>query len=431
MVLTLVPYLKNGELFLKDLGISEINEEIIEEYWARPIEELTLNFIPINDEGEGLRVLKSMGFEVSVTSREIKSAFLKRTRGVCSICGREGEVVANRAFIYPFERKIDSIVNEKNRLSFCLEHAFKLYSAMANLFIVPLGRERLKFFFDAEEETLRRMLFMFKQFWRDRVEFEKGKVRVGMTLRTYNPNETFFSILHEFVKFLKRRRLLQEAIDLGKLVRVFLVYGTGQFYGSEVIEGIKLVELINFLSEIQEKGRETKKYKRQDSAVALFFENLSVPRGKDKKKNTLEREEFIRKLLDGKFDFILLNRIFMERYKRDLPLPFYYLTWVRAYFKAFGGDIVDLRTFERVNGLGYSLGKMVRGTNLEKYVWELFRARGFEEFVNKLVELQAKLEIAMDVRPIYENEKEWKTIKAILLNGMLNAIHGGEEDEGH
>lgn len=74
---------------------------------------------------------------------------------------------------------------------------------------------------------------------------------------------------------------------------------------------------------------------------------------------------------------------------------------------------------------------MVRGTNLEKYVWELFRARGFEEFVNKLVELQAKLEIAMDVRPIYENEKEWKTIKAILLNGMLNAIHGGEEDEGH
>ena len=312
-----------------------------------------------------------------------------------------------------------------------MEHAFKLYSAMANLFIVPLGRERLKFFFDAEEETLRRMLFMFKQFWRDRVEFEKGKVRVGMTLRTYNPNETFFSILHEFVKFLKRRRLLQEAIDLGKLVRVFLVYGTGQFYGSEVIEGIKLVELINFLSEIQEKGRETKKYKRQDSAVALFFENLSVPRGKDKKKNTLEREEFIRKLLDGKFDFILLNRIFMERYKRDLPLPFYYLTWVRAYFKAFGGDIVDLRTFERVNGLGYSLGKMVRGTNLEKYVWELFRARGFEEFVNKLVELQAKLEIAMDVRPIYENEKEWKTIKAILLNGMLNAIHGGEEDEGH
>ena len=46
--------------------------------------------------------------------------------------------------------------------------------------------------------------------------------------------------------------------------------------------------------------------------------------------------------------------------------------------------------------------------------------------MNKLVELQAKLETTLDLRPIYENEREWKVVKAILLNGMLNALYSRE-----
>ncbi|WP_367883757.1 hypothetical protein [Thermococcus peptonophilus] len=92
---------------------------------------------------------------------------------------------------------------------------------------------------------------------------------------------------------------------------------------------------------------------------------------------------------------------------------------------------MDKETFEKINGLGYALGKAMKGTNLERYQWELFRARGgFEEFVNKLVELQAKLETGLDLRPVYENRNEWKVVKAILLNGMLNALYGGDKGEG-
>ncbi|MFA4661593.1 hypothetical protein [Pyrococcus kukulkanii] len=415
----LLPYMRNGELFLERIGVKEVSEDVVKEKYLEPIKALTLDLIPVEDDAQALKLLKSYGFEVSVTSKSIIDAFLKRRKGVCSICGKEGEVVENRAFIYPFERKIDSIVNERNRLAFCLEHAFKLYSAMAYLYVVPIGgKDKLKFFFEGEGRAFRRFSYLFREFWRDRSELKNGKVAVKLSLKPYHGNEAFFSVLYDFVDFLRGRRMLQEAYDIERSIRAYLVYGSGQFYGSTIVEGTRLVELTKLLATLAEK-----------KVVKGFFDDLVIPRGKDRKKNTLEREKFFSKLLDGKFDFILLNKIFIERVKRKLRVPRYYLPWARAYFEAFGGDILNPEVFERINGLGYSLGKKVKGTNLEKYFWELFRARGFEEFMNKLVELQAKLEISMDVRPFYENEKNWKVLKAILLNGMLNAIHGGE-DEG-
>ncbi|AFK21706.1 hypothetical protein [Pyrococcus sp. ST04] len=434
----LYPYLRNGEMFLKNLNIREITEETVKEYYLEPIMSMLAESKEVATEGDALNVLKAAGFEVSATTKSILDAFMKRSKGVCSICGKEGEIVENRAFIYPFERKIDSLVRENNRLAFCLEHAFKLYSAMAYLYIVPLGgKEKLKFFFDAEEKYFKRITHLFKNFWRERLSIESSKYfDVRFSIKPYNPHEAFFLTIHEFVKFLRRRGMIQEAIDVEKMVRVFLVYGSGQFYGSTIIEGTKLASLTKFFVTLQKSGKEIKMKKRtiqkEDSAVALFYERLEVPRGKDRKKNFIEREKFTIQLLNGKFDFVTLNKILMERRKEELPFPAYYLTWVRAYYEAFGGGGVDLETFEKVNGMGYSLGMKIRGTNLDRYLWEIFRARGFEEFVNKLVELQAKLETTLDLRPFYENEREWKVLKAILLNGMLNALYKeeGKENEG-
>ncbi|AEK72021.1 hypothetical protein GQS_00590 [Thermococcus sp. 4557] len=299
----------------------------------------------------------------------------------------------------------------------------------------------MRFFFDAPERELKRFKRTFKDdFWREKfrvgVQEKNGKkkysLRVSLALSRYHPNEAFFAVLHEFVKFLKNRRMLKETVEIGRTVRTYMVYGSGQFYRENVIEGTTLEKLIGFLDRLQNAGRETQWGKRHlekwDSAVVMFYESLEVPRNKkDRSKNFLEREEFLRKLLEGSFDFVLLNGIFMERVKHKLPLPPYYHAWTRSYLEVFGGDVVDVKTFEQVNGLGYSLGMKMKGTNLERYQWELFRARGFEEFMNKLVELQAKLEESLDLRPIYENQKEWKTMKAILLNGMLNALHGADK----
>lgn len=436
-------YLKNGELFLREMGIEEVTPEIIKENYLLPVSEMA-NGAPVDSDADVVALLRRFGFELSGKTRETLPALINGKKGTCSVCGEKTEVVPNRAFIFPFERKIDSVVDEGTRLHFCTEHAFKLYSAMAYLYTVPVGGSTLRFFFDAPERDLKRFKRTFKDdFWRENfkvtAETRDGKRRYSISaklaLSRYHPNEAFFAVLHEFVKFLKNRRMLKETVEVGRTVRAYLIYGSGQIYREKTIEGTTLERLISFIDRIQEAGKETdwgkRHLERRDSAVVLFYEMLEVPRGRDRTKNFLEREEFISKLLSGSFDFVLLNGIFMERVKNKLPLPAYYLTWARSYFEAFGGDVVDKETFERINGLGYALGKAMKGTNLERYQWELFRARGFEEFVNKLVELQAKLETSLDLRPVYENRNEWKVVKAILLNGMLNALYGGDKSEGN
>ncbi|AEH25120.1 hypothetical protein [Pyrococcus yayanosii] len=433
-------YLRNGELFLKEEGVDEITEETIRKTYLWPVDEMACG-VGVGSEGEAIAILRKFGFELSGKTRELLPSLIPDKKGTCSICGKETRVVLNKAFIFPFERKVDSIVNEGNRLTFCMEHAFKLYSAMAYLYVVPMKDGTLKFFFDGPERELRRFKNTFKRsFWLERFSVEvkekNGKksysLRVNLTLSRYHPNEAFFAVLHEFVKHLRNRGMFRDALESGRTVRAYLIYGSGQFYRERIIEGTTLERLMDFLKRVQEHGKETRWGRRhlgqRDSAVYLFYENLEIPRNKkDRSKNFLEREEFIGKLLGGRFDFVLLNRIFMERVKAKLPLPFYYHAWALSFLEVFGGDVMDVETFKGINGLGYALGKAMKGTNLERYQWELFRARGFEEFLNKLVELQAKLEISLDLRPIYENKREWKVVKAVLLNGMLNALYEKEK----
>jgi len=443
MILMLDAYLRNGELFLEDMGITEITEDVVRGNYLLPIREMIANLAPVESDSEAIALLRKFGFELSGKTQELLPSLIPNKPGTCSICGKGTRVVLNKAFIFPFERKVDSIVNEKNRLTFCMEHAFKLYSAMANVYTVPVWDSvTLRFFFDSSRENLADMNNFFREgFWSNRLEIErkeekkiKYSVRVRLEMSKYHPNEAFFAIMHSFVKHLHEAGLLRRAEDIAGAVDVHVVYGSGQFYEHRLIKGSTFERLIRFVDEIQRAGMATTWGRRhlgsRDAAVVMFYESLEIPRGKaDRTKNFLEREEFFKKLLAGSFDFILLNRIFMERLKHGLPLPPYYHRWARSYLEVFGGDILDAQAFERINGLGYALGKAMKGTNLERYQWELFRARGFEEFLNKLVELQAKLELSLDLRPIYENEREWKVVKAVLLNGMLNALHGRGKEE--
>ncbi|ALV63515.1 hypothetical protein ADU37_CDS18160 [Thermococcus sp. 2319x1] len=238
-------YLKNGELFLGEEEIGEITPEVIEEAYLRPVVEMA-NGAPVDSDEDALALLKVFGFELSSKTKDILGGLTDGKRGTCSICGRETKVVQNKAFIFPFERKIDSVVSDATRLHFCLEHAFKLYSAMAYLYTVPVGDSTLRFFFDAPERELKRFKRTFKDdFWRESfrvtAETRNGKRRyyfsVNLSLSRYHPNEAFFAVLHEFVKFLKNRRLLKETVEVGKTVKVYLVYGSKQFYGERKGEG--------------------------------------------------------------------------------------------------------------------------------------------------------------------------------------------------
>ncbi|WP_010478261.1 hypothetical protein [Thermococcus zilligii] len=205
-------YLKNGELFLRDRGITEITEETIRQTYLWPVEEMS--GLSLESEEEAVAILRKFGFELSGKTSELLPSFTKTSRGTCSVCGKAGRVVSNKAFIFPLERKIDSIVNDDNRLAFCQGHAFTLYSAMANLFTVPTGEKTLKFFFAGPEKDLRRFLLAFKSFWRERFEVavkesngkKKYSLRVNLTLSKNHPDEAFFAVLHESVKLRRALR---------------------------------------------------------------------------------------------------------------------------------------------------------------------------------------------------------------------------------
>ncbi|WP_367883755.1 hypothetical protein [Thermococcus peptonophilus] len=260
-------YLKNGELFLREMGIEEITPGgVINENYLLPVSEMT-NGAPVDSEQDAISVLRAFKFELPKSDNKVKihQSLTKSKKGVCSLCGQKKEIVSNKSFIFPFERKIDSIVSDNGRLHFCIEHAFKLYSAMAYLYTVPVGGSTLRFFFDAPpERDLKRFKKTFKDdFWMENfkvtAETRDGKKRYSISaklaLSRYHPNEAFFAVLHEFVKFLKNRRMLKETVEVGRTVRAYLVYGSGQIYKERTIEGTTLERLIGSLIEFRKRGR--------------------------------------------------------------------------------------------------------------------------------------------------------------------------------
>ena len=219
-------------------------------------------------------------------------------------------------------------------------------------------------------------------------------------------------------------------------MRLVLVAGSGQIYYQKYVEVNVLDKISRFFlriidesienwKKIDEKERQ-KKRGPEDLVFSGFFNNLTVDKGK-LSENCRLREEFTKALLDSKINFITLNEIIMERLKKSekVIVPYYYLTFVRIFMEVFD---MEKETFEKINRLGYTLGKQMKETNLDTFVWDVFRARGYEQFCSSLVELQAKLKKSIDLRPINENENRWREAKAIMLNGMLNAIYGGDQN---
>lgn len=445
-------YYRNGELFLaemerskqKDLAQSnnpeaianiQITDEFIKMNFREPIKELVgdTNIGDASTEKEMLKALMKY-FEVSGRSSEILDAsFLSTEKGRCSYCGEEKDVFPNRAYIFPFERKIDSITPEEARQLFCKKCGFTLYSGMAYLYQNQKGS--VMFFFDSYNlEHIKKMSIPIKKELRDPSNFNKLK-KFGIP--TFHPHETIFVTLFEFVKYLHKKKLVKDFEDTIGNVRLVLVAGSGQIYHQRYVEGNVLDKVSKFFLRLIDEGIENwrnmneakrpKKTTAEDLIFAGFFNNLTVNKGDfkgDFSENCRLREEFTKALLNEKIDFITINEIIMERLKKGerVAVPYHYRNFITTFMEVFN---MEKELFEKINGLGYALGKQMKGTNLENFVWDVFRARGAEQFYNSIVELQAKLKTSIDLRAINEYEKGWREAKAILLNGMLNALHGG------
>jgi hypothetical protein len=150
-------YFRNGKLFLAKLEHNRqqnalidfkefldnfdyenfnIDDSYIENNFREPVKEFAGSANVSNNatEFDMLRILKKF-FEISKKSKEIlKSSFKDTHKGTCTYCNQESEVFSNRSYVFPFERKIDSILPEENRMHFCKKCGFTLYSAMGYLY---------------------------------------------------------------------------------------------------------------------------------------------------------------------------------------------------------------------------------------------------------------------------------------------------------
>lgn len=452
MMVMLDEYYRNGKLFIIQMLRNEdpikyygdrdsvfaridIDDTFIKKYYRQPPSELlgSANVSKIDSEKDLVKLLGRY-FEVSGKSSEILNAsFFKTEKGRCSYCGREGEVFANRSYVFPFERKIDSIASEEARLRFCKRCGFTLYSGMAYLY----AKGKLMFFFDSYNlDSLLRMNSALKDSdLRDPTQMNKIKKFV---IPSFHPYETMLITLYEFTKWLKQKGLLAEITGILQEIRLILLSGSAQIYVSKVFEGTVLEKIVRFFdaliskSEVlyqsrQEEAPQQMRISPSDMIFHGFFRNLEVSKG-NLAENLRPRDQISYSLLSGKVPFEALNKVIMERRKNKQQFPFYYKTFIISFLEAFGLD-EERSMFEQINGLGYALGREIRGTNLESFIWDIFRARGYEDLLNSLAELQLKLKTSVDWRFICAYEKDWRKVKAILLNGMANAIYGGRGSE--
>jgi hypothetical protein len=151
-------YYRNGELFLNKLGLKkdDLDEDVIKNNYIKPAREF-LGYSNVGENAKENEVIKLLRryFEISGKTTSILKSFQTSKNGKCSYCGDEGKVIENKSFIFPFERKVDSIVNENNRLAFCQKCAFTFYSAMAYLYKKRVEDKNLLFFFDSyDSQTL-------------------------------------------------------------------------------------------------------------------------------------------------------------------------------------------------------------------------------------------------------------------------------------
>jgi hypothetical protein len=435
-------YYRNGLQALSKLTDLELQDEaainkfvfhndFIKQYYKKPIQELASHSIigDASSENELLKALRKY-FEVSSKTRSVLDSLMRSEHGRCSYCGVDGDVLPNRSFIFPFERKIDSITPENSRLVFCKKCAIIFYSAMSNYFAKgPV----LGFFFDSyNTEALSEIVKRFKEL-KDR--------NTGFIAKTpilsYHRHETLFLIIYMFVKHIKdssdeKLELIAKRVNQ---VNMVINAGYGQIYNTEKIDGNILEKIVYFfehiITESEEMfGRLERKPPRlnpKDLIMSGFFGNLNTHSTKIDVKFAY-RDKFTSSLLRGKINFVILNDIIMNRIRNKdkigkIVFPRYYNAFIRNYYKVF--DMQGQELFFTLNRIGQDLGSKIKGTNLESFIWNLYRARGFEELLGSLTELQLKVQEPLDISTIYQHKDDWKMAKAILINGIANSIYSG------
>lgn len=450
-----------------------------------PIEYLGGKNVSRNLDTDSLnKMLKKTGYSAAMNMKgKPADLFLSfKEKGVCSKCGNSGPVKGNVATIFPLESEWGKsglfLLPPERRLRFCKRCAFLIYSGMAGSLRTHYKKKNLRIIFDADPGSLLSILSRFKGM--DRDENDLNNVELSRPT-PYDAHEMLLFLIYRFIKLSlkpseenssdifsesrsesanmtkgglwgssdlnQRTDLKQEDYNsvLRKANMYYVFSGDKMRDDVGVVEGEVLFGLSKFFAALEKEAEklEPDEMGRSPSPFEAFmYTSISIG-GKDRSDKNLKkikignsgnkvlikhRDEFCAGLLNKKVDFGTICEITFKRKKlgERRPVPAYYNMIVTKYLEGFGMK-EELDKFRRLNAFGYDLGRNVKGTNLESFVWEIYRARGFEDLLNALSELQLKLGTKQNWTHLYESKDNWKTAKAIILNGMMNAIADNEE----
>jgi len=374
---------------------------------------------------------------------------------ICSICGSEG-VKKNTVLLYPFERKIVNYFpsfKEKDRLKLCTFHQKVCFFSFGNIFYSMSGKKpdyRVSIFFPSSED-FEKIAAIAKRLQQIRIStieknFFQNIKPEGIV--TYYPYEFLYpSLFSLYCWSLGKEKERRDIVNVTSDVKVELVsYLTGKLDIFDTCASItrldelfrifdkfnKNLEIVN--KRIRAKGKKSFSIKK---VFNWFFNDLTIDGKNFEDKNKL-REQWTKCLLQKyKVDFITMNEIVMDNIKtqgNNYKFIGSYDLMIKSILEVI--NMEELKMFEQVNRMGWHLvhdnideqkaGKVPRNQMIS-FLWDVFRTRTAEDFVETLVRTQVKLRTSLDLRKIEENKSQWREVKAILLNGMANALFGRKE----
>ncbi len=258
---------------------------------------------------------------------------------------------------------------------------------------------------------------------------------------TYYPYEflypSLFALYHWSLGRNKEKRKIMNVLTDVKIE--LISYHTGRLNIFDTYETITRIDDLfrifgQFEKNIEMINKKTKTKGGKSFSVQevfnWFFNNLTINGKNFEDKNKL-REQWTKCLVKNhKIDYITLNEIVMDNIRtqgKNYKFMGFYNLVLKSILEVLNMD--ELKIFEQINNMGYSLGKEAEDTLGESVLWDVFRTRTAEDFVETMVRTQIRLRISLDLRKIEENKPRWREVKAILLNGMANAFFGSKAEK--
>jgi len=367
----------------------------------------------------------------------------------CSICGSE-RAKLNTALLFPFDRKLLNyycgLDEGANRLRLCSLCQRICFYSFGNIFYSK-SNDRVTIFFPNSDnyEKIAKLGVRLKE-----IEISQIKDNPYSNIRpslskgdfTYYPSEFLFPILFALYRWSKEKgdKEILNVVEEVNIELVSYVAGRGLAIYDSYETLTKLDDIFRIFTQFEEKiislnkPREIKEKEPLSPTVVFnwFFNSLTIE-GKDYEAKNRLREDWTKTLLKKhKIDFITLNEIVMDNIKTK-GNAYRFISFYNLMVKSIleGLNMVnEMKVFEHVNGIGYSLGneaENLMGKSAQSALWDIFRTRTASDFVDALVKVQIKLRTSLDLREVEANKSRWREIRAILLNGMANALFRGGE----